>query len=111
LDDDDEIEQHPRVLAEGSHLTDEAEVQLSQEVRGLTAPVYFLEEENEDLRHRVAFVCRELEKTRAKIPATAFRTFCLGEADLRLPRSAYALAALLFRLWRHDEQEEETATL
>ena len=47
---------------------------LRQEVRRLKAQVFALEEEKEDLHRRYVFVCQELEKTRAKLPASAIRT-------------------------------------
>jgi len=46
---------------------------LRQEVRRLKRQIYFLEQDNENLRRRFAFVCQELERTQAKI-TTALRT-------------------------------------
>ena len=44
------------------------------ELRQLRARVHMLEVENDDLRRRVAFLCRELEEVRARIPVGPFRT-------------------------------------
>ena len=47
---------------------------LPQEVRRLNTRIYFLAEENDDRRRRFAFVCQELEQTRAKSRASSIRT-------------------------------------
>jgi hypothetical protein len=43
-------------------------------VRRLSDEVYFLKEENETLRQRVVYLCRELEEARAKIAPPPFRS-------------------------------------
>jgi chromosome segregation ATPase len=47
---------------------------LRQEVHRLNTRLHFLEEENDDLRRRVAFLGQELERTRAKITGPAIPT-------------------------------------
>jgi hypothetical protein len=41
--------------------------------RRLSEEVYFLKEENETLRRRIVYLCRELEEARAKIAPPPFR--------------------------------------
>jgi regulator of replication initiation timing len=46
---------------------------LRQVARRLSEEVYFLKEENETLRQRIVYLCRELEEARAKIAPPPFR--------------------------------------
>jgi hypothetical protein len=45
-----------------------------QELRQLRTRVHMLEVENDDLRRRVAFLARQLEEARARIPVGPYRT-------------------------------------
>jgi len=52
---------------------DEVEA-LRREVRRLKAQVFALEEEKADLHRRYAYVCQELERTRAMVQPSSLRT-------------------------------------
>ena len=57
-------------LSRAAAIIDEAddEATRNRELRRLRAEIQRLEEEKQDLMRRLAFVERELEKTRAKVP-------------------------------------------